>query len=106
MHSTQANAASPPPDNPAVASASVGWCTCGPCTRGEPCRRSQSAGKIGGLDASELVNAATESYNAIRNTLDTLLVCDHVSMLRHPQIVDGLHRALGALKLALHQTEG
>ena len=84
-------------------SSGIGWCTCGPCVRGEPCERVQTAGKIGGLDAAELVDATTDAYNAIRNTLDTMLACDHVSMLRHPQIVDGLHRALGTLKRALHQ---
>lgn len=48
-------------------------------------------------------DAATDAYNAINSTLQTLLACDHVSMLRHPPIVDELHRALNGLKRALHQ---
>jgi hypothetical protein len=60
-----------------------------------------------GIDFAEecdvLSDAATHAYNAINSTMQTLLACDHVSMLRHPQIVDGLHQALNGLKRALHQ---
>ncbi len=57
---------------------------------------------------NEMERVSADAYNAINNAMQTLLACDHVSMLRHPQIVDGLHQALNGLKrfLAKEQPEG
>lgn len=50
----------------------------------------------------DLRDAATEAYNTLVDAMDTLIVCDHISMMRHPQLVDKMHRAVNGLKRAIH----
>lgn len=45
---------------------------------------------------------ATDAYNALVDAMETLIVCDHISMMRHPQLVDRMHQAVNGLKRTLH----
>jgi hypothetical protein len=53
-------------------------------------------------DHDALRAAGTNAYNALVDAMETLIVSDHISMMRHPQLVDKLHQAVNGLKRTLH----
>lgn len=64
----------------------------------------QEAKKIAGA-GGELRRAATEAYNTLVDAMETLIACDHISMIRHPQLVDRLHRSVNGLKRTVQVCE-
>lgn len=56
-------------------------------------------------ERNDLRDAATYAYNALVDAMETLIVCDHISMIRHPHLVDKLHQAVNGLKRTIHVCE-
>lgn len=56
--------------------------------------------KVMAMERNALWDAATEGALAIDKVLQTLILTDHVHVLRHPHLVESLHRALGTIKRA------